>query len=83
VVDEQERPLIADFDRSRIDGVTGFTTKFMSTPLYEPPEYLKEDNLEDIRTTKAGDIFSLGMTILEVSILLIIRTRFYKHLRRR
>jgi len=75
VVDEQERPLIADFDRSRIDGVTGFTTTLTSTTRYQPPEYLNSEDAEDIRTTKEGDIFSLGMSFLEVRYFLIMRSQ--------
>ncbi|KAJ8690510.1 hypothetical protein PTI98_011935 [Pleurotus ostreatus] len=65
LINEEGRPLLSDFGRSRIIGVDGFETTLTSSQHYTAPELLNYE--EDIvPLTKPSDIFSLSVTLLRV-----------------
>lgn len=65
LVDEEGRPLLCDFGRSRIVGVDGFDTTLTSSQHYTAPELLNSED-EIVPLTKPSDIFSLSVTLLRV-----------------
>lgn len=69
-MDEEGRPLLCDFGRSRIVGVDGFDTTLTSSQHYTAPELLNSED-EIVPLTKPSDIFSLSVTLLRVRLALI------------
>jgi hypothetical protein len=68
------RPLLSDFDRGRIDGKAGYTTRFAGVFRYVAPELLLprcgEDGEVVTRVTKESDMYALAMVTLEVDLII-------------
>ncbi|KAJ8695217.1 hypothetical protein PTI98_007830 [Pleurotus ostreatus] len=65
LMDEEYRPLLCDFGRSRIIGMDGFETALASSQHYTAPELLNSPT-QIVALTKPSDIYSLTVTLLRV-----------------
>ncbi|KAF4569712.1 hypothetical protein EYR36_009510 [Pleurotus pulmonarius] len=65
MMDGECRPLLCDFGRSMIIGVSGFETALASSLQYTAPELLNS-RTEMVTLTKPSDIYSLTVTLLRV-----------------
>ncbi|KDQ57870.1 hypothetical protein JAAARDRAFT_57694 [Jaapia argillacea MUCL 33604] len=75
LIDDHGRPLLAGFGQSQIVGVDEFTRSPSHSPRHTAPEILLRDIPEDefssdgylpLISTKESDVYSLGMTALEI-----------------
>ncbi|KDQ57858.1 hypothetical protein JAAARDRAFT_249735 [Jaapia argillacea MUCL 33604] len=75
LIDDHGQPLLADFGRSQIDGLNEFTRVPSHSHRHTAPEILLLDIPEDqvssdgflpLTATKKSDVYSLGMTALEI-----------------
>ncbi|KAJ7067454.1 kinase-like domain-containing protein [Mycena amicta] len=68
LIDNQDRPVISGYGMFEILGSSPSSTSMFSTPIrYSAPEYFSDELGIRLTQTMAGDVYGLGMVILEVT----------------